>query len=148
MRTKISADTLPESLDILIPRYAQNKQELDDYKKICDRENAQIKASMKALGKTEYPVGDYVAKYSVQQRENMNEDVLISLFTSVPAFVHMDTVYNIVKTKPYIDFDALEKALYNNELSDSLLADLNKAREVKEVVTLRVSKIKKKKEEK
>ena len=148
MRTKISAVSLPESLDILIPRYAQNKQELDDYKKICDRENKQIKDSMQALGKTEYPVGDYIAKCSVQQRESMNEDILISLFTSIPAFVKLDDKYNIVKTKPYIDFDALKKALYNNELSETLLADLDKAREVKEVVTLRVSKIKKKKEEK
>jgi len=148
MRTKISAVTLPESLDILIPRYAQNKQELDDYKKICDKENRQIKDSMKALGETEHPAGDYIAKYSVQQRESMNEDILISLFTSVPAFVGLDDKYNIVKTKPYIDFDALEKALYNNELSETLLADLDKAREVKEVVTLRVSKIKKKKEDK
>ena len=145
---KISADTLPESLDILIPRYAQNKQELDDYKKICDKENKQIKDSMQALGETEHPVGDYIAKCSVQQRESMNEYILISLFTSIPAFVKLDDKYNIVKTKPYIDFDALEKALYNNELSETLLADLDKAREVKEVVTLRVSKIKKKKEEK
>ena len=36
---KISAITLPESLDILIPRYFQNKQEMDGYKKICDKEN-------------------------------------------------------------------------------------------------------------
>ena len=142
---KISADTLPESLDILIPRYAQNKQELDDYKKICDKENKQIKDSMKALGETEHPAGDYIAKYSVQQRESMNEDILISLFTSVPAFVNLDDKYSIIKTKPYIDFDALENALYNTELSETLLADLNKAKEVKEVVTLRVSKIKKKK---
>lgn len=148
MRTKISAVSLPESLDILIPRYFQNKQELDDYKKICDKENRQIKDSMKALGKTEYPVGDYIAKYSVQQRESMNEDVLISLFTSIPAFKNMNTKYHIIKTKPYIDFDVLEKALYNNELSETLLTELDKAREVKEVVTLRVSKIKKKKEEK
>lgn len=145
---KISADTLPESLDILIPRYAQNKQELDDYKKICDKENKQIKDSMRALGETEHPVGDYIAKCSTQQRESMNEDILISLFTSVPSFVKLDDKYNIIKTKPYVDFDALENALYNSELSETQVSDLNKAKEVKEVVTLRVSKIKKKKEEK
>ena len=145
---KISAITLPESLDILIPRYFQNKQEMDGYKKICDKENKQIKDSMKALGETEHTVGDYIAKYSVQQRESMNEDILISLFTSVPSFVKLDDKYNIIKTKPYVDFDALENALYNSKLSEKQVSDLNRAKEVKEVVTLRVSKIKKKKEDK
>ena len=78
----------------------------------------------------------------------MNEDILISLFTSVPSFVKLDDKYNIIKTKPYVDFDALENALYNSKLSEKQVSDLNRAKEVKEVVTLRVSKIKKKKEDK
>ena len=55
--------------------------------------------------------------------------------------------YNIVKTKPYIDFDALEKALYDEALSKDQIMDIDKARETKEVVTLRVSKAKKKEED-
>lgn len=133
-------------LDTLIPQYAANKLELDGYKKICDKENATIKAIMKDFAVQNYETGDYKATYSVSQRETMNEDVLLSLFTTVPGFVTVANNYNIVKTRQYIDFDALEKALYNNALTETQVADLDKAREVKEVITLRVSKVKKKEE--
>lgn len=132
-------------LDKLIPQYAANKAELDDYKKICDKENAQIKAIMKDFVVTNYEASGYKATYSVSNRETMNEDILISLFTSVPGFVSVSENYGIVKNKPYIDFDALEKAIYDDKLTQDQLMELNKAKEVKEVVTLRVSKVKKSK---
>lgn len=134
-------------LDTLIPQYAANKSELDGYKKICDKENAQIKAIMKDFVVTNYEAGGYKATYSVSNRETMNEDILISLFTSVPGFVSVSENYGIVKNKPYIDFDALEKAIYDDKLTPDQLMELNKAKEVKEVVTLRVSKVKKSKDE-
>lgn len=131
-------------LDELIPQYAENKNELDSYKKICDRENAQIKELMAKLPNKSYEAGGYRATYSVSKREDFKEDDLISLFTSVPSFVKIADKYNIVKTKPYIDMDMLEKALYDEALSKDQVLDLNKARESKEVVTLRITKIKKK----
>lgn len=131
-------------LDELIPQYAENKNELDSYKKICDRENAQIKELMAKLPDKSYEAGGYRATYSVSKRENFREDDLISLFTSVPSFTGIADKYSIVKTKPYIDFDALEKALYDEALSNEQMLDLDKARETKDVVTLRITKIKKK----
>lgn len=140
MRKKIETT---ESLEILIPRYAQNKEKMESYKKLVDKDNKQIKESMKSAGETDKEVGGYVAKYIVQQRESMNEDVLISLFTSVPSFDNVQQELNIIKQKPYVDYDALESAIYNGKFTPEMLMDLDKAREVKEVVTLRVSKIKK-----
>ena len=134
-------------LDALIPQYAANKAELEDYKKICDKENAIIKSIMADMDEPTYEAGGYKATYSVSQRESMNEEMLISMFTSVPGFVKVAEQFGIVKTKEYIDYDALENALYNNAISNDQVIEMNKAREVKEVVTLRVTKIKKKKEE-
>lgn len=134
-------------LDVLIPQYAENKSEMDSYKKICDKENAQIKAIMKDFVVDNYEAGGYKASYSISKRETMNEDILIALFTSVPGFVFISENYGIVKNKPYIDFDALEKAIYDDKLTQDQLMELNKAKEVKEVVTLRVTKIKEKKVE-
>lgn len=136
-----------EDLDKLIPQYALNKSEFDSYKKLCDKENAQIKAIMAEFKKDEYPAGDYVASYSVSQRESINEEILLSLFTSVPSFVSVAEQYKIVKTKSYIDFDALEKALYDEALSKDQIMDIDKARETKEVVTLRIKKRKKQEDE-
>ena len=128
-------------LDSLIPRYAANKAEMDDYKKICDKENAEIKAIMGDLAVQHYEAGGYKASYSVQQRESMNEDMLLEI-------AHRFEIPGIVKTKEYIDFDALEKAIYDGNISDDILLEMDKAKEVKQVVTLRVTKVKEKKEKK
>lgn len=127
-------------LDVLIPQYAENKSEMDSYKKICDKENAQIKAIMKDFVVDNYEAGGYKASYSISKRETMNEEILLDI-------AHNFGIPEIVKTKEYIDFDALEKAIYNGDISDDILMEMDKAKEVKEVVTLRVTKIKEKKVE-
>lgn len=132
------------TLNELIPRYAQNKLELDSYKKICDKENAEIKAIMTDLVLPTHEAGGYKATCTVSERENLNEEILLSLFSSVPGFVQISNDYGIIKNKPYIDFDALEKAIYDEKLSNEQLLELNKAKEVKKVTTLRISKIKQK----
>lgn len=126
-------------LDTLIPQYANNKSELDGYKKICDRENAQIKAIMKDFVITNYEAGGYKASYTVSERESMNEEMLLEI-------AHIHGIPEIVKTKEYIDYDALENAIYNGRISQDVLLEMNKAKEIKEVVTLRVTKVKPKKE--
>ena len=126
-------------LERLIPQYAANKVELDSYKKICDRENAQIKSIMRDFAINKYEADGYKASYSVSTRETMNEDKLLEI-------AHIYGIPEIVKTKEYIDFDALEKALYDGKISKEIMLEMDKAKEVKEVVTLRVSKIKKKEE--
>lgn len=127
-------------LDTLIPQYANNKTELDSYKKICDKENAQIKSIMKDFVVTKYEVGDYRASYNISTRETMNEEMLLEI-------AHHHGIPEIVKTKEYIDFDALEKAIYDGKISEEILLEMDKAKEVKKVVTLRVTKVKKKEEE-
>ena len=111
MRIKFDTQTdntevVKDELDSLIQQYAMNKTEFDSYKKICDKENAEIKAIM-LDGKIDSRIsGDYKAT-----------------------------------------FDALEKAIYDGKLTQDQLLELDRAKEVKEVVTLRVTKIKKKKED-
>ena len=127
-------------LDTLIPRYAMNKAELDSYKKICDKENAEIKAIIKDHVINHYETDEYKASYSVSTRETMNEEMLLEI-------AHNHGIPEIIKTKEYIDYDALENAIYNGKISDDVLMEMDKAKEVKEVVTLRISKVKKKEED-
>jgi len=137
------------SLDTLIPQYAENKAMLDDYKKICDTENKQIKELMKD---DSYEAGGYRATKSVTTRDSLNEDKIFnSLDDDLRAYFEEN---NIIKTKEYIDTDILEAIIYglNNKKdieSKKLLANLvellDKCRDTKEVVTLRVSKVKEKK---
>ena len=131
---------MSSKLDELIPQYASNKFEMESYKKICDRENAQIKSIMRDMDLSSYEAGGYKATYTISERESMNEEMLLEI-------AHKYDIPEIVKTKEYIDYDALENAIYNEQISQDVLLEMNKAKESKEVVTLRVSKIKNKKGE-
>lgn len=128
------------SLDEIIPAYAENKALLDDYKKICDAENKQIKEMME---EGSYEAGGYKATKSVTVRETMNEDKLLDILKQNYA---VNQKLGIIKTKEYIDMDALENAIYKRQVTQEMLMEIDKCRETKEVVTLRVSKVKEKKE--
>lgn len=124
------------SLDTLIPQYAENKAILDDYKKICDTENKQIKDIME---EGSYEAGGYKATKSVQVRENMNEDKLLDVMHNHREVAELN---GIIKIKEYIDIDMLESAIYNKQIDKDMLMEIDKCRETKEVVTLRISKVK------
>lgn len=127
------------SLDTLIPQYAENKAILDDYKKICDTENKQIKDIM---DEGSYEAGGYKATKSVQVRESMNEDKLLDVMHNHREVAELN---GIIKIKEYIDMDMLESAIYNKQIDKDMLMEIDKCRETKEVVTLRISKVKEKK---
>ncbi len=124
----------------LIQRYAIYKSELDNYKKLTDSGNAEIKRLMKESNLSEFDAGEYTAKYIVSTSESMNEEKLIDV-------IKKHNFPGIIKTKEYIDMDALESYLYNAKLSDEETADLDKCRIINEKVQLRLYKTKKKKEE-
>lgn len=126
------------SLDTLIPQYAENKSMLDDYKKICDDENKQIKELME---EGSYEAGGYKATKSVQIRESFNEDKLLDVLRDVAEA----KANNLIKTKEYVDMDVLESMIYKGMIPTDVLMEIDKCRESKEVVTLRISKIKEKK---
>jgi len=129
-----------QELDKLIPIYASNKAEMESYKTLCDKDNKRIKQIMINAKNLHYITGGYKADCIVSNRTTMNEETLLSIF-SVPSFTDVTESYGIIKSKPYIDFDALEKAIYDGKLTTEQIAELNKAKEVKEVVTLKVTKI-------
>ena len=129
-------------LSNLVEQYGVNKAKLDDIKKTCDLENAEIKTRMQDENITEAFGENYKVKYSVQHRESMDEEKLLTILAS-EEFKEVKEVFRIVKTKEYVDFDALENALYNSQFTDEQLRELNRAREVKEIPMIKITKIKK-----
>lgn len=134
------ADTEPsitpnESIEELIPRYALNKQELDSYTKLCKTENEQIKAELVKLGENEYSSGGYTVKRIVAVKESMNEAKLLEV-------LRLNGIEAPIKTREYVDMDALESYLYNNTPSADLARQLESCRTTTETVQLRLSKTK------
>lgn len=128
-----------KTLDSLIPQYAANKREKDSYEKLCAAENAQIKAIMQEYVVQHYEVGGYKATYTIQKRETVDEEMLLEILK------RNGECEGIIKTKEYIDFDALENAIYHNLIPEDILAQMAEATEVREIPTLKVTKIKEKK---
>ena len=134
------SSTPNESLEELIPRYAMNKNELDSYTKICKEENEQIKAALVDLGENEYSAGGYTVKRIVAVKESMNEAKLLEV-------LRQNGIDVAIKTKEYVDMDALEAYLYNNIPSADLARQIESCRTTTETVQLRLSKTKAKKGE-
>lgn len=126
--------TAEEKLSQLLPVYEANKSEMDSYKKLVDKDNKEIKSIMLGAELGEFVVDDIKASCSVSEREDFIEEALIAKLKEMK-------VRGIVKKKEYVDMDALESAIYNGKIDAAALADCQTK---KEVVTLRVTKLKRK----
>ncbi len=115
-------------LDDLIPLYYEHNELVKKHKKVADKANKEIKKIMAEQGITEFATHGLVAKVSVSERVDLMEDVLIEKIKELG-------IKGIIKTREYIDMDALETALYNRLISPAALAQ---AQIKKEVVTLRI----------
>lgn len=125
-------------LKTLVPQYYENKTNLDFYKKQCEAENAEIKKLMAEQKLKDFEAEGIIVKYIVQKKESFNEDALLTLLKN--------TGYeSVIRTKEYVDMDLLENALYHDAIDKGTVVEMDKCKEVKEVVQLRVSKKKEKK---
>ena len=123
------------TLDELIPVYGDNKERLDVLDKICKEENKQIK---ELLGdKTNYETSGWKVTKSVQNRDKIDEDLLCVKLSDFPEMYEL----GVIKVQEYVDMDALEDAMYKGQLNKKMLAVVEKCREHKEVVTLRISRV-------
>lgn len=127
-------------LDTIIPQFYKDKAEMDKFKKVADAENKKIKQLMLDANEDTHEAGEYVARQSVSERESLNEDKLIEVLKK-------HEIPGVIKTKEYVDMNALESYLYHNEMTKGFAADLDRCKTTTEVVTLRVTKNKPKKAE-
>ena len=124
-------------LSMLIDAYAIVKAQADEAKKDVDSRNKEIKEIMSSNDIDTFDTGIYTAKFTVQKRETMNEDKLITILQK------HGFDGKIVKLKPYVDIDALESAIYHDEVSAEVQDEVAACVSVKEVETLKVTKNKK-----
>ena len=123
-----------ERLSELLPVYQANKSEMDSYKKLVDKDNKEIKTIMLDSKLDEFIVDNIKASCSVSEREDFIEEALIAKLKEMK-------IRGVVKKKEHVDMDALENAIYHGKIDAASLADCQTK---KEVVTLRVTKLKKK----
>ena len=127
------------TLDELILEYGTNKDLLDKTKKICDADNTAIKELMKESSIDKHTSGPYTVSYGITQKEVVDEDSMLDYLKK-----HIDPSSGVIKTKEYIDADALENAIYKKELPDDVIAGLSQFSTIKETEVLRLKKAKEK----
>ena len=136
-------DDFYKELEETIDTYALNKSEKDSYDKLVKESGDKIKSMMCDAELLKYSTKTNTISYVVQHRQSFDEAKLIGI-------IHANNLpqsLGIIKTKEYIDEDALESAIYKGEISEEVMEQIQSCLESKDVVTLRLSKSKKKEDE-
>lgn len=117
---------------------------IDLYKESKDKENAlkksntemgnNIKSYFQTNGLDRMDTDKYTATVTTSTSESLNEELAIEIIKENLGGAMLNTV---IKTKEYIDEDALEKLVYNGDFDITKLA---KAKITKTTSTLRVGK--------
>lgn len=142
MRKAINTEVVPENnlvvpnddLAKLIESYILNKENEKIYKDNASAENTQIKEIMHSLNINEFSTNMGTAKITEQTKETFIEDALIEFLKT------NNIADDIVKTKEYVDFDALESAIYHEKISQDLVKQMASCKETKTTTVLRIKK--------
>lgn len=122
-------------LNSLVQNFFEDKQRLDKYKKFTETANQEIKDLMHKLNINEFETdSSLIAKLTHKQSESFNEEKLLAKMKEL-------NIPGIIKTREYVDMDALENQIYLGNIDASKLSN---CRETKKVVTLKVTKKSKK----
>lgn len=119
-----------------VNQYGKLKEQESALKKDVDKLNKEIKTYMGENELDTLEADDFVASYTLRRKEDFNEDKLIDLFKEELK----DYAYEmgIIKTKEYIDMDAVEKAAYNGNIDEELLGKMGGCKTVKHTPTLTI----------
>lgn len=123
--------TQKELLNSIIECFYKDKQTADKYKKSAEEYNKEIKDIMSDIKIDEFETDSgLIAKLTHKQLESFNEKKLLAKMKEL-------NIPGIIKTREYVDMEALENEIYNENINASELAS---CREIKETVALKVSK--------
>ena len=117
-----------------IDEYKESKDKENSLKKINNELSENIKSYMHEHNMTTANTDNYTATLSRKDSESLNEDLAIEI---IKENLGGALLASVIKTKEYIDEDALEKLVYNGDFDVNKLA---KAKIVKSTFTLRVTK--------
>lgn len=128
-------------LDELITQYGEQNTQCNALKKVVADLNAKLKTAIKSLNQQnkDIEVNGWKCSLSVTEEKVMNEDRLLE-------FCKVNKI-KCIKTKEYVDADALEKLIYSGKISEELIIEMDKCNDVKTKETLRCSKAKEAKNE-
>ena len=130
----LTRDEGNEKLVHLVTDYIYNKDKESEFKKMASDQNTEIKAIMTELNITDVVTDAGTAILSERTNEDFIEEKLIAFLKE------RGIADDIVKTREYVDFDALESAIYHEKISGNNLKDMDSCKEKKVTQVLRIKK--------
>lgn len=121
-------------LTSLVSDYIYNKDREKEFKDAASAENTEIKAIMNELELSKFETDVGAITLSDRVTEDFIEDKLIEFLKT------RNLANDIVKTKEYVDFDALESAIYHEKIVGDDLKDMAECKDIKTTQVLRIKK--------
>lgn len=119
-------------LEKLVEQYIEAKKKEADITKVTKDLNAKIKKVMLTEDIDEVETDCGTARLSVRRKESFDEENLIDFLKS------SGNARGLVKKKEYIDYDALESALYREKLDPETVQKLDDYKIVQETTVLNI----------
>ena len=130
----MNASEVNTKLTQLVSSYIINKDKEKEFKDIASAENTEIKALMNESKMSKFETDDGSVTLSDRVTEDFIEDKLIQFLKE------RGLSDDIVKTREYVDFDALESAIYHEKISGDNLKDMASCKDIKTTQVLRIKK--------
>lgn len=141
--TKDSRSENLSKLHVLVDRWGKNKKVLDPLKKDVDKDAAEIKQLMLEEKLDTSISGEFTAVLSFTNKESIDEDGLLDYIKSVLWGTKGSMQCPYIKTVEVIDWEAVEKALYNGEITKEQAIEMDKFKTVTKTPVLKMGKPKK-----
>ena len=138
-RKKLETKT---SLSELISEWGKNKSECDSLTKLVKRDAATIKDIMISEKLTESTSGKYIAKLSFQHKEQFDEEGLLNYIKTNLWGDKGSMECPYIKRVEVIDWEAIESAIYNENITPDQLLEIDKFKETNEVPVLKLAIVK------
>ena len=133
-----------EKLKQIIPDYITNNTECNAIKKLVSKGSTEIKDIMTSLKIDTFDeIDGYTVSITHVDKSYMDMDKLLMF---VKSNFPKELQERVIKTREYIDEDALENIMYKNEIDDDTKANMAKCMVEKEELRLNIKKAKEGKE--
>ena len=124
------------TLEELVPQYGEQNTQCNALKKVVADLNTKIKEVIHKSKQEnkDIEINGWKCSLTVEDKKEMNEDRLLEFCKKHKL--------DCIKTKEYVDGDALEKLIYAGKISEKLIIEMDKCNDVKTKETLRCVKMK------
>ena len=130
--------------DEIVYHYGNVDRQVKEMSKELEETKIIIKNTLKDMGVSDYTAGGYKVTRQVRYKTKIDTDKMLSILKSDWVSRFGDTPCPYIKTIEYVDTEALESVLYNEELPKDVMEKLSTCETKTEEIALKCTKVKEK----